>query len=297
VKGTRLAAVCLLAVVTGCSKTSPSSSQPPPSATMASVSPPASSPPPPPAASPCPTGMGLVAAGGERFCADVTEVTVDAYAACAAAGKCAKAESTVAGSNLQWEPRKGFDSVCNAGKPGRGSHPLNCVAQPQAAAYCAFVQKRLPTSAEWRLAAVGDDGRRYPWGSTPPDVKSANLCDRDCVAASKGDGPLAVLGGLTNGRMKPIVQGSDGYALTAPVGSFPAGRNQFGLDDMVGNVSEWVAGMTKQGAPPDHPPFDEYHSWGSSFWDADPTRLLDQSVGGESFARDPSVGFRCVKDL
>lgn len=35
-------------------------------------------------------------------------------------------------------------------------------------------------------------------------------------------------------------QEDDGYATTAPVGSFPKGRSRYGLDDVIGNVMKWV---------------------------------------------------------
>jgi formylglycine-generating enzyme required for sulfatase activity len=38
-----------------------------------------------------------------------------------------------------------------------------------------------------------------------------------------------------------MYEGSDGWATTAPVGSFPKGASRYGLKDVVGNVWEWVA--------------------------------------------------------
>jgi len=77
------------------------------------------------AAGGCPAGMALLPAGsftmGQRgdavtvdsYCMDVTEVTVDAYAACVKTGKCTQAHTD--------------DNTCNWGKPGRGNQPINCV--------------------------------------------------------------------------------------------------------------------------------------------------------------------------
>jgi formylglycine-generating enzyme required for sulfatase activity len=38
-----------------------------------------------------------------------------------------------------------------------------------------------------------------------------------------------------------MYESDDGWATTAPVGSFPAGKSRYGLMDVVGNVWEWVA--------------------------------------------------------
>ncbi len=79
---------------------------------------------------------------------------------------------------------------------------------------------RLPTEAEWELAAAA--GQDVAW-SGAPQAKDA------CVQANVADQALAVEGGF------PC---SDGHASKAPVGSLAA--NPWGLHDMTGNVLEWV---------------------------------------------------------
>lgn len=152
----------------------------------------------------------------DRYDIDVHEVTVAAYATCVERGRCTP-------------PRKG--DFCTWGKENIANHPINCVDHDQAASYCAFVGKRLPTETEWEYAARGDDGRRFPWGDDRPTPDRLNVCGAECR-----------LYGADRGRAWPAMyELADPFPLTAPVGSFPTGKSPFGLLDVEGNVREWTA--------------------------------------------------------
>ncbi len=90
--------------------------------------------------------------------------------------------------------------------------PVTNVSFFDATAYAEWAGKRLPSEMEWEKAARGPDDQQYPWGNQF-DVKKANV--------SPKPGPK-----LGRGLM--------------PVGSFPGGASPYGVEDMVGNVWEWV---------------------------------------------------------
>ena len=135
------------------------------------------------------------------FFIDRTEVTVGAYRRCVELGRCS-APPYASGATR-------FD---------RSDYPVTLVSWDDADEYCRFAGGRLPTEAEWERAARGAAGRRFPWGN----VYNKSLANHGAFALDDTDD-------------------SDGFAELAPVGSFPLGRTPDGIDDMAGNVEEWVA--------------------------------------------------------
>src|SRR5262249_6708533 len=146
--------------------------------------------------------------------------------------ECVRAGRMNVWSSISEHDRAVYDPLCNARDPeARAMHPINCVTWENAAAYCAQAGKRLPTEAEWELSARGPDGRKYPWGDDPPSAVFLNACGKECSAWAKKN------------RVDDMAmyEADDGWVHTAPVGSFPKGASRYGLEDVVGNVWEWVA--------------------------------------------------------
>jgi formylglycine-generating enzyme required for sulfatase activity len=107
----------------------------------------------------------------DAFCLDRDEVTVEAFAACVKAGKCAAPITTGA--------TRAND--CTFGREGSSKNPINCVTYADATTYCASVGMRLPTEAEWERAASGTADT--PWGDEKSEGR-ANLEEGDSFAAT-----------------------------------------------------------------------------------------------------------------
>jgi serine/threonine protein kinase/formylglycine-generating enzyme required for sulfatase activity len=104
-----------------------------------------------------------------------------------------------------------------AARSGREQKPVIQVSWFGASAFCAGQGKRLPTEAEWELAARGPARRSFPWGEAAPAS-----CDGVTFARARG----------------AACEGSDG---AADVASHAQDVTPEGAFDLGGNVREWVA--------------------------------------------------------
>jgi formylglycine-generating enzyme required for sulfatase activity len=170
---------------------------------------------------------------------------------------------------------------------GRMKHPVVHVSWNDAAAYAKWAGKRLPTEAEFELAARG------------------GLAQKEYASGDVFEPQGRPLANVWQGRFPERDLGRDGFRGTAPVGSFPP--NALGIYDLAGNVWEWCADWF--GA--------DYYSKSPRANPTGPPRGTERVLRGGSWmcsdnfcrgyrtaARNKSepdsglnnTGFRCVKD-
>lgn len=207
------------------------------------------------------SGAGLV----KPFSLDVYEVTVAAYRECLAKGGCTQ---------------PAVRDYCNwtAQPMDKEDHPINCVDEQQAAAFCQWAGRRLPTDQEWSYAAGGPQTQTsmYPWGGD-----STGLASKACWSHySFSDAGVRTLLG------------------TCRVGSF---ANMYtlsgsqvcpGAADLAGNVWEWTS--SEQG---DMSGGTSYYIRGGG-WDVTSSYYIQSSASAawDGGTRHFAVGFRCARD-
>ncbi len=151
---------------------------------------------------------------------------------------------------------------------GQERYPVVNVCLEDAKAYAKWAGKRLPTEAEWQLAAQGTDGRLWPWGNEFHATKCNN-----------------------------------GFGRPTPVDAFPKGDSPYGVADLVGNIwqmtgdvyfnGDYYFNIIRGGS---------YFRPESSWWyiqggpqQLDMTQI--QLMVSPGYDRSATVGFRCVRDL
>ena len=196
------------------------------------------------------------------FFIDITEVTNQQYAICVAEGVCS------APGNTEF-----YDD------PAFANHPVVYVTYDQAAQYCQWAGKRLPTEAEWEMAARWNVEEQtsyiYPWGNTWEDGRANTLS--------------AQLGGLS------------------AVGAFARDRSPYGVLDMAGNATEWVQDWYYPGyeglsarnpARTGNPALDEplRVARGGNYQALTAFSRAGHRYDVNQMSSEPWLGFRCAQD-
>lgn len=144
-----------------------------------------------------------------------TEVSNAQYRACVDANACDDPHDSASRTRSDYYLNPAFDA-----------YPVVHVSWHQATTYCEWIGLRLPTEAEWEKAARGPGVRRYPWGDESPDCLRANLF-------------LTAQGYDENGEI--VVDDGGCAGDTKPVADYDYGASPYSVQNLSGNVFEWVA--------------------------------------------------------
>jgi formylglycine-generating enzyme required for sulfatase activity len=206
------------------------------------------------------------------FWIDHAEITNGHYRHCVEAGACKPPMQNGSYTRESYYDNRAYDA-----------YPVIYVTWFQAAEYCKWAGGQLPTEAQWEYAARGPDNRIFPWGSTFNGSR-VNYCDTNC--------PLPFADHAVD----------DGFADTAPVGRYPAGKSWCGVLDMAGNVREWVADWYGFYPRPDKqinpqgPASGTLRGLRGGAWINVPDDIRSVNRGSsDPNAAYHKVGFRCVK--
>lgn len=201
----------------------------------------------------------------DAYWIDRSEVTNANFAKCVAAGGCHPRLYTPYRDGIASKTRLDYYE-----NPAFADFPVLMYDFDEAAAYCRWAGRRLPSEAEWEKAARGTDTRIFPWGDRLDCQKASYYeCSKDTSTAS----------------------------------SYLPGASPYGALNMAGNVWEWVADwydpgyytQSPQANPtgPDHGDFRVRRGGGCTSLKRD-LRLTTRASGAPKHYFDGQMGFRCV---
>lgn len=195
----------------------------------------------------------------DAFYMDAFEVTNKLYKECVEAGVCQPVRKNSATRDRYYDD------------PRFVRFPVLFVNWDMAQTYCEWRGARLPTEAEWEIAARGGTNLTYPWGENP-----------DCNLANYGN----------------CLRDTSGSAI------YYLGQSRFGVYNMAGNVWEWVSDWYSptyyRASPEDNPQGPDRGaekvlrggSWKDNYVEI---RSMNREAEKPTYSSN-AIGFRCAKD-
>lgn len=198
-------------------------------------------------------------------------------------------------TNAQWERIMGVPASGFRLGERIPSHPVTFVDGDACKRFASSLGLRLPSEDEWRVAAREFTGTAIHQMVDHEDRRLGNIGDRS-LNDLRGFSRAFALRHGPDGRGPYFAWWSDGFAHTAPVGSFPA--SQDGIHDLVGNVSEWVSDEVS-------PPWDrpergalQRHMGGGCLHRIDKIQdMTNQAVEREIRSSAEDLGFRLARSI
>jgi formylglycine-generating enzyme required for sulfatase activity len=205
-----------------------------------------------------------------------TEVSVGLYRKCVQAGACSEDEVASSGGYSTYYP------LSATWDPHQDRAALNSVSWKGADDLCRWLGGRLPTEAEWELAARSPEARRWPWGP-----------EQRCQIPPKHEGFVRLASGAVTTCSHDGPQRADAMPDPGPYGTL----------GQAGNLWEWTSDSYAPDAYTTHARRDPVHTAatgsyaqrGGSWTATSPFEIRTTVRGGlEPEAKLNDVGFRCV---